>query len=110
MPARRTTRAAADHPPRPAVPLGVWLLAGTPSDQPYPCMCQGTRRCLSRGPGTCPCAGRTDLDNVPRNCCAHGAARVTAPEARAEEARARLAAVIDRKNVETGAAARLGSP
>jgi hypothetical protein len=48
----------------------LWLIAGTPGNQPYPCRCSEARygRC---SPKWCPCAGRTDLDDVPPECCAH---------------------------------------
>lgn len=76
---------------------GLWLAAGTPSCQPYPCQCRSTRenapdwarrqgqaRCFwqKRGlegtPGggyrsRCPCWG-TDRTGKPGDCCAHHSA------------------------------------
>lgn len=49
---------------------GVWIVAGTPSDQPYPCRCHERRR-DSCSVKWCPCSGRTDLANVPKSCCAN---------------------------------------
>jgi hypothetical protein len=49
---------------------GVWLLAGTPVSQPYPCRCH-ERRYKFCSPVFCPCAGRLDLGNVGPECCAH---------------------------------------
>ena len=45
---------------------GVWLIAGTPSSEPYPCRCHESKfgRC---SPVFCPCAGRPDL--LPESCC-----------------------------------------
>jgi hypothetical protein len=50
--------------------IGVWLIAGTPADRPYPCRCVLGRRC-GTAKRLCRCAGRTDLVNVPAHCCAH---------------------------------------
>jgi hypothetical protein len=61
-----TARHLRSVPPQP--PAGVWLIARTPTDQPYPCRCSASGRC---NPRYCPCAGRLDLDNVSANCCAH---------------------------------------
>ena len=52
-------------------PRGVWLVAGTPIDQPYPCMCTAPY-CGAR----CPCRGRVD-GPLPAQCCA--APRVSGP-------------------------------
>lgn len=50
---------------------GFWVLGGTRADQPYRCRCDerpaGSRSCWRN----CPCAGRTDLVNLPPECCAH---------------------------------------
>lgn len=46
----------------------VWAIAGTPTSAPYPCRCSQAGRC---SPRWCGCAGRLDLDDVPRSCCAH---------------------------------------
>jgi hypothetical protein len=50
------------------VKIGVWLIAGTPLDQPYPCRCSERmgRECSA---AWCPCAGRSDPQT--RSCCAH---------------------------------------
>lgn len=54
---------------------GMWLIAGTPLDEPYPCMCKGSRACGRH----CPRRGRTDnLDLMPRVCCARRAAETAA--------------------------------
>lgn len=44
---------------------GVWLRAGTPVLEPYPCMCWGRYPCGRH----CPCRGRTDVDTMPQHCC-----------------------------------------
>ena len=49
---------------------GVWIIAGTPLNQPYPCRCD-ERRGGTCSPRWCPCAGRVDLHQVPPTCCAH---------------------------------------
>lgn len=49
--------------------MSLWLIAGTPTDLPYPCRCfeAFNRRCG----WLCPCRGRGDgLGTLPRNCCA----------------------------------------
>jgi hypothetical protein len=48
--------------------IGVWLVAGTPLDQPYPCRC-GERRYKECSAAWCPCAGRPDPPNS--QCCAN---------------------------------------
>lgn len=54
---------------------GVWLVAGTPTAEPYPCMCRGQRGCTRH----CPCRGRTDhLDQMPTVCCGRRAAETNA--------------------------------
>lgn len=50
--------------------MNVWLVAGTPFGDPYPCMCYGNRPCGRR----CPCRGRADVDTMPPVCCARRAA------------------------------------
>lgn len=59
---------------------GVWLVAGTALDQPYPCRCleRGQRDCGSQW---CPCFGRTDLAGLTPACCGVRAylARFAAP-------------------------------
>jgi hypothetical protein len=47
---------------------GIWLVAGTPVDQPYPCRCHERlgKECSA---AWCPCAGRPDPQG-PR-CCAN---------------------------------------
>lgn len=49
---------------------GVWAIARTPVSKPYPCRCH-ERRGRECSAAWCPCAGRTDLRNVPLDCCAH---------------------------------------
>lgn len=49
--------------------FGPWLIAGTPSTEPYPCLCH-TRKYGRCSPIYCPCAGRIDYENVPPECCA----------------------------------------
>jgi hypothetical protein len=47
--------------------MPTWVIAGTPTTQPYPCRCRYDGQC---NPKYCPCWGRTDhLDIAPRNCC-----------------------------------------
>jgi hypothetical protein len=54
----------------PAVPAGVWIVAGTPIGEPYPCPC-GDARHHKRDPDRfCPCIGRRDLAVLPDGCCA----------------------------------------
>lgn len=50
-------------------PTNVWLIAGTSAFGPYPCRCETWREggCSARW---CPCSGRTDQPNWPRECCA----------------------------------------
>jgi hypothetical protein len=69
-----TTPAPASTPER--APLGWWIIAGTPITDPYPCRCNPP--CRTRGEKTCPCMGRTDVDNVPETCCAAVAAKTSA--------------------------------
>lgn len=47
---------------------GVWAIAGTRVDEPYPCRCHERKyeRCSA---AFCPCAGRTDPPNS--ECCAN---------------------------------------
>lgn len=62
--------AARSAPARPpAGPYGVWLIAGTPVDRPYPCRCWLGQPCGAR----CPCVGRTDAATMPVACCARRA-------------------------------------
>lgn len=51
-----------------AAPRGVWLVAGTPIDEPYPCRCAEAKygRCNA---AFCPCSGRPDPQGA--NCCGH---------------------------------------
>lgn len=58
--------------------FGVWLRAGTPVLEPYPCMCWGEYPCGRR----CPCRGRTDVDAVPQHCCARPTEQEVAADAR----------------------------
>lgn len=48
---------------------GVWLLAGTPVEEPYPCRCHEAKfgKC---SPMWCPCAGRVDEALGWEGCCA----------------------------------------
>lgn len=56
-------------------PVGVWLVARTPTHKAYPCRCRPTRRCDPNPAWGCPCTGRTDhLDTMPTHCCARRAA------------------------------------
>lgn len=47
---------------------GVWIIAGTPISEPYPCRCQErpawARECSA---AWCPCAGRADPQTP--DCC-----------------------------------------
>lgn len=49
------------------IPHGIWFATGTAVGDPYPCRCTDHRACRFR---RCPCAGRTDLDDLPARCCA----------------------------------------
>lgn len=54
------------------VPLrGLWLVAKTPLQAPYPCRCAPLTTGGTCHPVYCPCAGRIDLDHVPAGCCGH---------------------------------------
>lgn len=69
----RTTARRAIRTPRPGTPFGVWLIAKTPVDRPYPCRCWLGKRCRTTSDHAaylCPCWGRTDLDHLPSHCCA----------------------------------------
>lgn len=46
---------------------GVWIIAGTPSDLPYPCRCREDPRGWKCLPTRCPCASRDDPPN--EDCC-----------------------------------------
>lgn len=48
--------------------MSRWLIAGTPTDVPYPCRCNPEGTC---SPKYCSCSGRLDLENVGPRCCAH---------------------------------------
>lgn len=50
----------------------VWIWAGTPVDEPYPCMCQAWIEVTgySRCGRLCPDAGRADTEHLPPSCCA----------------------------------------
>jgi hypothetical protein len=50
---------------RPRGPVGVWLVAGTPLRDRYPCTCRGTRECGRR----CWCRGRLDAAATGTACC-----------------------------------------
>ncbi len=54
-------------------PIGIWLMAGTPVNKPYPCRCWIGRRCNTTGAHRaywCPCWRRhDDLDRMPAACC-----------------------------------------
>jgi hypothetical protein len=51
---------------------GLWLIAKTPGDQPYPCVCHSRHGCKPRGanPDYCLCAGRRVEAHLPLACCA----------------------------------------
>lgn len=49
-------------------PRGVWLIAGTRTDAPYPCRCH-ERRYEQCSAAFCPCAGRRNPQNPA--CCAN---------------------------------------
>lgn len=58
--------------PAPRLPE-LWLIARTPTFQPYPCACRLGRNCNTYGPHPsfiCNCWGRTDIEHVPTHCCA----------------------------------------
>lgn len=78
-------RAAGDLPP---VPLGHWLIAGTPVADPYPCDCKTEGHERRPASEWCACYGRTDLQNVGAGCCA---ARFAGDPKAAAAARARIA-------------------
>lgn len=59
----------------PAVPLGVWVIAGTPVSEPYPCPCGEDLHHRREPSRHCPCWGRLDVDRVPEGCCAARVAR-----------------------------------
>ncbi len=59
---------------------GFWLLAKTPADQPYPCLCHRDGHGCRAGGRHCPCWGRPDLDHLPQACCAAMAARQSMKE------------------------------
>lgn len=62
-----TIAAPPDIPASPAsVSRRFWLIAGTPTDEPYPCRCSTAGRC---NPRYCPCHGRTDVETMPTICC-----------------------------------------
>lgn len=63
-----TEDAAAARTTRAAVPRGVWLVAGTPVDEQYPCRCPEAKygRCNA---AFCPCSGRSDPPSP--TCCGH---------------------------------------
>jgi hypothetical protein len=62
-------------------PVGVWLVAGTPTSAPYPCRCRPGGDC---SPVFCPCAGRMDAWNWPAGCCAWVTPPHVAAKAQAE--------------------------
>jgi hypothetical protein len=47
---------------------GVWLVAGTSLDQPYPCRCHERWNDRGCSAAWCPCAGRQRV-NLPSDCC-----------------------------------------
>lgn len=55
------------------VPAGAWAATATPVDEPYPCRCAEVGD-WAHTHGRCPCAGRTDVENLPHTCCAYIAA------------------------------------
>ncbi len=50
-----------------AAPRGVWIVAGTRADEPYPCRCH-ERKYRKCSPAFCPCSGRPDPPSP--DCCA----------------------------------------
>lgn len=50
------------------VPIGTWMLAGTPVNRRYPCQChrRNRRDCRSKW---CICWGRDDVADLPPLCC-----------------------------------------
>lgn len=52
--------------PAPAGLSGVWMIAGTPIHEPYPCRCH-ERRGKACSPLWCPCSGRSDPQGP--ECC-----------------------------------------
>ena len=49
--------------------MNVWIVTGTPSDEPYPCGC-ASPPCRERGERTCPCYGAAPTPAAPDWCCA----------------------------------------
>lgn len=76
---------------------GVWLIAGTPAGEPYPCRCGepvrmadgSTYRPKTCSPAFCPCSGR--LDPQGPECCAIFNTPERAAQAQAEYRRRRAA-------------------
>lgn len=52
----------------------VWLIAKTPGDQPYPCLCNREKWGCRAGEKYCPCEGRRVEEHLPAICCARKAA------------------------------------
>jgi hypothetical protein len=52
-------------PPR----FAWWLIAKSPTSEPYPCMCAAG--CWSGKSLRCRCRGRTDVAGIPSRCCGH---------------------------------------
>ncbi len=53
----------------PILRYGVWMVAGTPVNQPYPCLCNRGDRWACNNQ-RCNCTHRFDIENVPGDCCA----------------------------------------
>lgn len=63
-------------------PLDRWLIAGTPTREPYPCMCRSERACGLR----CVCRGRADWQLMDSVCCARKAGETRQRQANGEAA------------------------
>lgn len=50
-------------------PRNTWIIAGTSSLEPLPCLCETWRR-GGCDPTWCQCAGRLDVWNFRQGCCA----------------------------------------
>ena len=66
--------------------MSRWLIAGTDTEQRYPCRCKPAGNC---DPAWCECAGRADVEATPAACCSrrYGPADVTAARRAAETRR-----------------------
>jgi len=70
MPASTGYRRPVPPPPT----YGMWLIARTPVDRPYPCRCWLGKPCNTSHPHPayrCPCWGRADTGRLPAHCCTH---------------------------------------